>query len=502
MKIEDIVGKKVNHFDLNNITKKDLLPLYEALKNSGYGEKSLFDRLGVEDIDDVNLKYLPIYHDTLLKENTPLDKFIILFILALPLEESELLELFDYSYLTFLVKLGVLKKSGNSYKSTVAVFPCVDGYFATDHMFTKRFAPNTVYPLGMDSYLLARAMLNIESENTLDMCTGCGVHAILAAKYSKQVTGVDKNPRAVNFAQFNALLNQVDNTRFLSGDLYEPIKGEKYDWIIANPPFVPSPDTKLYFRHGSSSGEGISKRVVAGIPEFLTNKGFAQLVSSLVFRQNEDYIKKLKGWINREDFHTLVLATRTSGIESYILDHITTDPTSPDFQKDLKLWVNAYRENNIIAVADGLIYFKKSTGKDSESDFRKFRMPSPLDNISRKVLPILNAMECCKNGEKYQELTGSSFKIADDINFWWEGTVPTGDKNYGLLFKMDSLFESELIEENDKILLDMLVGESKTELELKKLFVNRKGIDKEKGEQEFKKALLNMMKMGGVEIKG
>lgn len=522
MIIEDIVGKKSKQFMLRNLTKKDLLPLYETLKKYDYFEKAVFGRLGAADIDQVLIKLLPAYLEIQLKENTPLDKLIKLFLLAQPVDADELAELFDEEQLQLFHTMGLLDKTQAGYKSTAAIFPCLDGFFATDHMFTSHVSANTVYPLGLDSYLLSRALLNPAAESTLDMCTGCGLHAIFAAKYSKRVTGVDKNPRAVNFAQFNALLNQVDNVRFLAGDLYEPIKGEKFDWIIANPPFVPSPDSTLYFRHGSSSGEGISKRVIAGIPEFLTDNGYAQLVSSLVFRKDENYMDKIKGWLNDSGFHLLVLSATPCHVEKYIQEHITTDPNSPQFNDDLKLWVNSYRENGIISIADGLMFIKRSrtatsglvspgetvSGPDSpiQSGFRKFRVPDSGRDIGRKIKSIIDILDAVNDDEAFNELLKGTFHIAEDIHFWWEGRQPDGERFNGVLFKQDSVFESEIINGGEVILLDLIADGTVKGMELQPKFGEKTTLQegKEKGEAEkkwdFRKSLTDLLKKGAVEV--
>ena len=70
----------------------------------------------------------------------------------------------------------------------------------------------------------------------LDLGTGCGVLAILVSSFSKEVIGTDLNPRAINFAQFNSLLNQAKDVSFYHGDLYNPVKSVQFNMILSNPP--------------------------------------------------------------------------------------------------------------------------------------------------------------------------------------------------------------------------------------------------------------------------
>lgn len=52
------------------------------------------------------------------------------------------------------------------------------------------------------------------------------------------MTGVDINPQAVALAQKNALLNKIENTTFLTSDLFTAIEGKQFNLIISNPPYI------------------------------------------------------------------------------------------------------------------------------------------------------------------------------------------------------------------------------------------------------------------------
>jgi release factor glutamine methyltransferase len=71
----------------------------------------------------------------------------------------------------------------------------------------------------------------------LDMGTGSGVSALLAARAGSDVVAVDVNPEAVTCAQANAVRNGlIDRIAFLQGDLFDGVDGD-FDLIIFDPPF-------------------------------------------------------------------------------------------------------------------------------------------------------------------------------------------------------------------------------------------------------------------------
>src|SRR5215470_3405720 len=77
----------------------------------------------------------------------------------------------------------------------------------------------------------------------LDLCTGSGVIAVsLAREYpAAQVVATELSPAAAALARRNAARNAVaDRVDVREGDLFEPVRGERFDLIAANPPYISS----------------------------------------------------------------------------------------------------------------------------------------------------------------------------------------------------------------------------------------------------------------------
>jgi release factor glutamine methyltransferase len=78
----------------------------------------------------------------------------------------------------------------------------------------------------------------------LDLCTGSGVIAVsLAREYpAAQVVATELSPAAAALARRNAARNAVaDRVDVREGDLFAPVRGERFDLITANPPYIASP---------------------------------------------------------------------------------------------------------------------------------------------------------------------------------------------------------------------------------------------------------------------
>ncbi len=148
--------------------------------------------------------------------------------------------------------------------------------------------PGVLRPLS-DGILLAEAMrergLARDSE-VLDMFTGSGVVAIAAARDgASAVTAVDLAWRAVLNARLNAVLNGA-RVKILRGDLFDPVRGRRFDLVLANPPYVPSADDSLPRRGASLAWEGgvggrlLLDRFCAGVGGHLVEGGSALIVQS------------------------------------------------------------------------------------------------------------------------------------------------------------------------------------------------------------------------------
>jgi release factor glutamine methyltransferase len=103
--------------------------------------------------------------------------------------------------------------------------------------------PRQVMPIVPMSHLLGEVVLSevTATDQVLDMGTGSGVNAILAASRSLDVVAVDINFHALAAARDNAARNGVaDRIEVRHSDVLSNVDGA-FDLIIFDPPFRWSP---------------------------------------------------------------------------------------------------------------------------------------------------------------------------------------------------------------------------------------------------------------------
>ncbi len=78
-------------------------------------------------------------------------------------------------------------------------------------------------------------------ETVLDLCTGSGAIAILAAEVfeNADIDAVDLSPDAIEVAKINVAEHGLEGRlSLIEGDLFAPLEGKTYDLILTNPPYV------------------------------------------------------------------------------------------------------------------------------------------------------------------------------------------------------------------------------------------------------------------------
>jgi release factor glutamine methyltransferase len=136
------------------------------------------------------------------------------------------------------------------------------------------------------------AQAGLEGADVLELGTGSGAIAIAAARGgAASVTAVDVSRRALLCAWLNARLNGA-RVEARHGDLFAPVRDRRFDFVVSNPPYLPSPDPQAGRRlprrgparawEGGSDGRSILERICAQVGYHLRPGGTLLLIQSSV----------------------------------------------------------------------------------------------------------------------------------------------------------------------------------------------------------------------------
>ena len=293
------------------------LELSATLRAAGYTPEALQRGLGITVPDDIGLLNHAPALERLARDHSAAAMLIRLFFLESAEPERRVARVL--AGCGDLVALGVLRSRGAMLQARVRIDAVGSQYFVADRRFqvADRAAlrlpkGDAVYPPSSDSLMLRDAVITPDARRVLDLCTGSGIQALQLAGRAERVVAVDVNPRAVSLANFNARLNGVENVDVRVGDLYAPVRGERFDVIIANPPFVASPYANAPSYHsGGPRGDRILRRIVAGLGSHLREGGRAFAITHLALRGGEDAQSVAKKWFGDFPGRALVLVVET-----------------------------------------------------------------------------------------------------------------------------------------------------------------------------------------------
>ena len=440
-------------FIVNDVDAPSLRDAVSRIASIGYCEKHICDRLGLSDITELMWRALPIYRDERLAARDALDLAIDLFLLQGAITIDELNLLMDKADQDIFIRSGLLFVDEKCL-ARASLFPVGRNLIFSDHTSPGFPHPgcvdvphDQVMYVGTDSRWLAHATVRRPAGKTLDLCTGSGVHALLAASHSQRVVAVDINPRAARCTRFNAQVSGAANIEIAVGDLFEPVCGERFDLITANPPFVPSPVDAIGFRDGGQSGEDVQRRIVAGLPEHLAPGGIAQIVTELGERENEPLSDRLREWLNGAPMDILIHRLCVHTAASYAIGHAKGYDTYAVFFDSVSDWAGNLRAQGYTQIASVLLAFQWSdpasgspwtrieelypprseAGKEIEEVFLTERMVRRPDfcrilehSRIRRAGPI-GLMEACVLGsglraDTQAQLLGRAFPILKYLN--------------------------------------------------------------------------------------
>ena|SRR5215211_2378653 len=200
-----------------------------------------------------------------------------------------------------LVRAGLLREHGAAVSAQALVLPWEDLLLACDWPWSDLEARVTVPD--PSSAWTAEHVAPLPGEPTgtaVDVGTGCGIIALVAARHFARVLGFDTSLRAIEFARFNAALNGADvefetcSTRFLAEELEAPVDLVAFVLPVLFPQFWRrSAAAHVSEVDAGVDGTELAVGVYRDLPRSLTAHGRALLFHQVVLEPGRD----LAAWL-------------------------------------------------------------------------------------------------------------------------------------------------------------------------------------------------------------
>ena len=334
-----------------------IVELRRGLDAAGYTVEGIQRALGLDGPFARETAEIP-YYLRLLPPGEAISALVKLFLLDVPVPRAEAEEALAVDRAE---RLGLVEIEADDVRGLVDLVPREELLVASDRFRDDRLPerPDHVYGPTPPTRALASLTVRRPVSRALDLGTGSGTQAILAAAHAERVVGTDVNPRALRFARFNAVANGVSNLDLREGDLFEPVEGERFDLVVCNPPYLVAPSEGYAFRDSGVRGDQFCAELVRRVPEHLTEGGLAHLLVS--WTQADEP----RRWVEGGGCDAILLRYLTFSPLGHAAQwnrHLLGDPDA--YGAALDRWTEWYREQGIEKIAWGAIVLRKRAGRN------------------------------------------------------------------------------------------------------------------------------------------
>ncbi|MGQ0846005.1 MAG: DUF7059 domain-containing protein [Sporichthyaceae bacterium] len=265
---------------------------------------------------------------------------------------------------------GLVRADGEQVRAALDVRPHDEGFYVVSDLGTgldarvRPVQPEHVLGIGGASMSLAELTIRQPVASALDVGTGCGVQALHLSRHADRVVATDLLPRALDLARLSAGLSGV-SLDLRHGAGFEPVADERFDLIVANPPFAiggggTGAGHRVY-RDGGAAEDGLCRSLVAAAPQRLNPGGRCQLLANWAHRRGRDWREQVAGWL-------------PPGVDAWVLQRETLDPAAyvslwlhdcgdvaaPDYLDRYDAWLTRLEEAGIEAVGFGWIVLHRT----------------------------------------------------------------------------------------------------------------------------------------------
>ena len=226
--------------------------------------------------------------------------------------------------------------------------------------------PDYVLGVGGASTTLAQLTVREPVSRALDIGTGCGVQALHLSRHSAEIVATDVNRRALDFARLTAALSldAHDATKIdlRAGSLFEPVRDERFDLVVSNPPFVISPESadghgRFAYRDAGLPADELCRRLLEQVPDRLSEGGWCQILANWVHEEGVDWRERVAPWV------------RATGCDAWVVQREVQDPAeyaelwlrdagdqgTPQYIARYQAYLDYFEANRIEAVGFGWI---------------------------------------------------------------------------------------------------------------------------------------------------
>jgi methylase of polypeptide subunit release factors len=260
-----------------------------------------------------------------------------------------------------LAAIGILSTDGDEVTGVLRIDEYEGLLLACDRDTSR---PDQVMGMSPSTMLTVAHTPREHTAAALDVGTGSGVHALLAARHADHVVATDASPRALWMTSLNARLNGVENVETREGSFFEPVAGERFGLVVSNPPYIVSPDASFLYRDSGMEGDSLCRSLLAGLPGLLEQGGFATLQCNWIHGAAEKWWRPIERVLSGSGCDAFMVRLQTDDPFEYAArwseSHHAGDPGG--YRSTVRRWVDHYRDTGIESITGTMVVLRRRAG--------------------------------------------------------------------------------------------------------------------------------------------
>lgn len=352
---------------LQMVSSEQFATLRRYFAQSDFTSDAIHRRLNVPESRELDLAALSSATPLRLKAEDGLDALIYLFVAGLSLPVADTVSLFTTAVWDALSQTHLVlpdPTDADRCFATVALYPIRDLFIASDRWNNPDRSPrqkfdDIVYPALSKS---AKQFIDFTSfaacDDFLELCAGTAPAALLASRSAKNVWATDIAERSIQFAKFNAALNDIHNVTIALGDLYQPVGDRTFDRIAAHPPYVPVLKPAEIFYGGGEVGEEITERIIRELPARLKPGGRLYCRTMGTERPGQSLEQRIRGWLGEKhlEFDVALFAVTTLQPRQFALEETIGRNGGRD---QMAQWERLFTKNEVREFVIGIVIVQR-----------------------------------------------------------------------------------------------------------------------------------------------
>ncbi|MGH9646780.1 MAG: methyltransferase [Bryobacteraceae bacterium] len=292
------------------------------------------------------------------------------FVVGEPVPRHLAIQVIPSDIVQVLGDCGLLVEAEENLVSPVMFAPFEKYWVATDTFarLSRGGGDDDVLMVNSTTLFLLNLAIRTPCRSLLDLGTGCGVVAIVAgAEFAGHVAASDLTSRAGVFARFNTWLNASSNVGILTGDLFQPVAGRRFDRILTNPPFYVTPSSRRIFAENPMDLDGFCRNLVKQAPPHLEEGGHLQMLCEWPEIEGQPWEERLAEWFEGTGCDAMVFQGGSYDPVRYAQVRLPVVSAPAGKEVDYRRfaeWVDYYKEKKVKAIHAGFLTMRRRSGQN------------------------------------------------------------------------------------------------------------------------------------------